>query len=188
MTDASYFKGHFLIAMPSLQDPNFTQSVTFLCEHNAEGAFGLVINHETDATVAEVLGQLNISSDENNPYLNRKIFLGGPVEVERGLILHTPIGEWESTLCQHNDIAVTSSLDIMRAIGKDQAPEKFLVCLGYAGWGPGQLEQEMAQNSWLSGPADKKIIFDTPVTKRWQAAASLLGVDLNLLSSDVGHA
>ena len=188
MTDSSYLKGHFLIAMPSLQDPNFIQSVTFICEHNAEGAFGLVINHETDATIAEVLEQLNIQSDEANPYLEQKVFLGGPVEVERGLILHRPIGNWGSTICQCDDIAVTSSLDIMKAISKEQAPENFMVCLGYAGWGAGQLEQEMVDNAWLSGPADHEIIFKTPVSERWQAAASLLGVDLSRLSSDIGHA
>jgi len=188
MTDATFLKGHFLIAMPSLQDPNFSQSVTFICEHNDDGAFGLVINHETDATIGEVLDQLNITPVANNPYLQQKVFLGGPVDIERGLILHAPIGDWGSTICEHREIGITSSLDIMRAIGENTAPENFLVCLGYAGWGPGQLEQEMSQNAWLNGPADKSVIFNTPVNKRWQAAASLLGVDLSLLSSDIGHA
>lgn len=186
--DSSFLKGHFLIAMPSLQDPNFTKSVTLICEHNSDGAFGVVINHEIEATVGEVMDQLELTPSESNPYVSTHVFLGGPVEVERGLILHRPAGEWESTLCRNEDIALTSSVDIMRAISEDQAPERFMICLGYAGWGPGQLEQEMAENAWLSGPADYSIIFDTPVEERWQSAAKLLGVDLTLLSNDVGHA
>lgn len=188
MTDTSYLKGHFLIAMPSLQDPNFTRSVTLICEHNEDGAFGVVINNETEATVRDVLDQLDIEPETKNPYLNQHVFLGGPVEVERGLILHNPVGDWDSTICHYDSIGLTSSVDIMRAISNEKGPEHFLVCLGYAGWGPGQLEQEIAQNAWLSGPADKNIIFDTPATERWQAAASLLGVDITLLSNDIGHA
>ncbi|MDX1810472.1 MAG: YqgE/AlgH family protein [Gammaproteobacteria bacterium] len=188
MTESSFLKGHFLIAMPSLQDPNFIKSVTYILEHNDEGAFGLVINQKTDATIAEVLEQLKISVDDSNPYLAQKVFLGGPVDVERGLILHRPVGNWGSTIIECGDIAVTSSLDIMRAIAENQAPEKFMICLGYAGWGPGQLEEEMMANTWLSGPASPEIIFDLPVEQRWQAAANQLGVDLTLLSNDIGHA
>jgi len=188
MNTTSYLKGHFLIAMPNLQDPNFSQSVTYICEHNEEGAFGIVINHETEATIGEVLEQLKITPDASNPFLEQRVFLGGPVDIERGLILHKPTGNWSSTVCQNENIAVTSSLDIMRAIAEQKAPDNFIVCLGYAGWGEGQLEQEMIDNAWLSGPADNEIIFQTPVAERWQAAASLLGVDLSLLSSDIGHA
>jgi len=188
MNEQSYLSGHFLIAMPNLQDPNFNRTVTFICEHNANGAFGVVINRQVDADVGEILSQLDISVTENNPYIEKKIFLGGPVEVSRGLVLHSPIGHWGATLVKIGDIAITSSLDIMRAIAHGEAPEKFLLSVGYAGWGPGQLEQEMVENAWLNGPADAKIIFDTPVEERWDAAAALLGIDLSLLSSDVGHA
>ncbi len=188
MIETSYLKGHFLIAMPALQDPNFTKSVTLICEHNAEGAFGVIINHETEVNVSEVFEQLHMTPAEGNPYLEQKVFLGGPVEVDRGLILHKPTGTWDSTICQNEDVALTSSLDIMQAISSNQAPERFIMCLGYAGWGAGQLEQEIAENAWLSGPADYQVIFDTPIDQRWQAAANLLGIDLNLLSSDFGHA
>lgn len=188
MNTNSSFKGHFLIAMPNLLDPNFVKSVTFICEHNQDGAFGLVINNETDATVGEVFAQLDIESRPDNPYIEQKVFVGGPVDTERGLILHRPVGNWASTICQNDDLGVTSSLDILRDIADDKAPEDFMICLGYAGWGAGQLEEEIAANAWLNGPADYDIIFKTPVLDRWQAAAGLLGVDLSLLSSDVGHA
>ena len=188
MNESSYLSGSFLIAMPNLQDPNFSRTVTFVCEHNAQAAFGIVINRQVDANVGEILQQLNINPVHGNPYMSQKIFLGGPVEVERGLILHSPVGEWGATLVEVNGIGVTSSLDIMRAIAQGEAPEKFIVSVGYAGWGPGQLEQEMGENAWLSGPADSKVIFDTPIEERWNAAAALLGVDLRLLSSDIGHA
>lgn len=188
MSESSYLSGNFLIAMPNLQDPNFLRTVTFICEHNAEGAFGIIINRPLEATIGEVLDQLDIKPVATNPYLQHKVFMGGPVETERGLILHKPAGEWKATLVHVGGLAVTSSLDIMRAIAADNPPEKFLVSLGYAGWGAGQLEQELAENAWLYGPADPAIIFDMPVAKRWDAAARLLGVDLTLLSSDVGHA
>jgi len=188
MSESSNLSGHFLIAMPDLQDPNFNRTVTFICEHNENGAFGIIINRQVDASVGEVLSQLNISPVEGNPYAKNNVFIGGPVEIERGLILHSSEGEWSTTLIEIDGIAVTSSLDIMRAIANGEAPKKFLVSIGYAGWGPGQLEQEIVSNAWLNGPADSKIIFDTPVDERWGAAAALLGVDLTLLSHEVGHA
>ena len=188
MSTSSFLSGHFLIAMPNLLDPNFNQTVTFICEHNAQGAFGIVINRQTDTSIGEVLSQLEITATEGNPSVDSHIFLGGPVEVSRGLVLHSPVGEWAATLVKIDEIAVTSSLDIIRAIGEGEAPEKFILATGYAGWGPGQLEQEMAENAWLNGPADPKVIFETPIEDRWNAAAKLLGVDLRLLSSEVGHA
>lgn len=188
MLNTSYLSGHFLIAMPNLQDPNFLKSVTYICEHNAEGAFGIVINRELDSCIGDIFQELNLECIEENPHLTQKVFTGGPVDIERGLVLHEPSGEWQSTLIQNNDLAVTSSLDILRAIAQKEGPEKFMMVLGYAGWGAGQLEAEMAANAWLSGPADMDIIFETPVSQRWDKAASLLGVDLRLLSSDIGHA
>jgi len=188
MTETSYLGGHFLIAMPNLQDPNFLRSVTYICEHNAEGAFGIIINREMDANIDEIFQELKLESVADNPRLNEKIFTGGPVDVERGLVLHRPVGQWKSTLIQNGELAVTSSLDILTAIGQNQGPEEFMMVLGYAGWGAGQLEQEMAANAWLSGPADMNVIFKTPVNQRWDKAAQLLGVDMRLLSSDIGHA
>lgn len=188
MTDISYLGGHFLIAMPSLQDPNFLQSVTYICEHNAEGAFGLVINRLTDANIDEIFKELKLESLADNPCLSQRVFSGGPVDIERGLVLHRPSGKWKSTLIQNDELAVTSSLDILTAISKNEGPDDFLMILGYAGWGAGQLEEELAANAWLSGPADTDIIFKTPVNQRWDSAAKLLGVDMRLLSSDIGHA
>ena len=188
MTNNSYLTGHFLIAMPGLQDPNFLRTVTYICEHNDKGAFGVVINRELNAKVSEVLDQLTIPYDENNELVGKSVFVGGPVEVERGLILHSPVGSWESTLVSNDDIGLTSSLDIMKAIVSDSPPDQFFIVLGYAGWDAGQLEEELATNAWLHGPADKDIIFNLSPEKRWDAAAKLLGVDLSLLSTDIGHA
>jgi len=180
--------GHFLIAMPNLQDPNFLKTVTYICEHNEKGAFGVVINRQLESKITEILDQLKIPYTEDSTHVNKNVYVGGPVEVERGLILHSPVGEWESTLVSHEDIGLTSSLDIMREIGGDHPPEHFFVVLGYAGWEAGQLEQELADNVWLHGPADKDIIFNMPPSKRWDAAAKLLGIDISLLSNDIGHA
>jgi len=174
--------------MPNLQDPNFLRTVTYICEHNDKGAFGVVINRELDADIAELLGQLSIPYDKDNELVKKKVFVGGPVEVERGLILHSPVGHWQSTLVSHDDIGLTSSLDIMKAIVSDAPPEQFFVVLGYAGWDAGQLEAELAANAWLHGPADKDIIFNMPPSQRWEAAAKLLGINLSLLSTDIGHA
>ena len=188
MKETSFLTGHFLIAMPNLQDPNFLRTVTYVCEHNEKGAFGVVINRQLDAKVGEILDQLSISYDDENALVEKNVFVGGPVEVERGLILHSPVGNWDSTLVSNGSIGLTSSMDIMRSIGDDEAPEHFFVVLGYAGWGAGQLEQELGENAWLHGPADKDIIFNLPPSQRWDAAAKLLGIDISLLSTDIGHA
>lgn len=188
MTDISYLGGHFLIAMPSLQDPHFLRSVTYICEHNAEGAFGIVVNHELDICIADIFRELKLDKADDCHTQAQRVYAGGPVDMERGLVLHKPCGRWKSTLTENNVLAVTSSLDILTAIGKNEGPEKFMMALGYAGWEAGQLEQEMRENVWLSGPADIDIIFDTPVKQRWDNAAKLVGVDIRLLSSDVGHA
>lgn len=176
----------FIIAMPSLNDLNFDHSVTYICEHDENGSFGIIINKETDLPVSEVITQMQIPVSETS--LKDNIFLGGPVQPERGFILHSPIGKWNSSLQVNDKIALTTSKDILEAIANDDGPEHCMVALGYAGWGPGQLEKELAANSWLSCPADQQIIFDTPSDKRWQAAADILGVNLSLLSQDSGHA
>jgi putative transcriptional regulator len=178
---------HFLIAMPALEDPNFVQSVTYIFAHNDEGAMGITINRLTDVNMGEVFSQLGIDW-EGDDVADIPVYMGGPVETERGFILHSPADEWDSTLKVTDDIAVTSSRDIIEAIAEGRGPEKTLVALGYAGWGAGQLEEEMVNNAWLSTQADPALIFDAPVTERWQNAASMIGVDLNLLSNDVGHA
>jgi len=177
----------FLIAMPALHDPNFFRSVTYICEHNSEGAMGITINHPLDIVLGEILRQTEIPCDDN-AINNRQIFLGGPVQNERGFVVHHPFGEWDATLTVSDEICVTSSKDILEAIATGEGPENCLVALGYAGWGEGQLEEEMAKNTWISVPAAGDIIFNTPLKERWEAAAALTGIDLNRLSSDVGHA
>lgn len=183
---------HFIIAMPSLLDENFDRTVTYICEHDENGTFGIIINRETDITLQEVISQMDIEPDTNqtkarNP-THPTIYLGGPVQQNRGFILHNPPGNWGSTLKINEHIALTTSRDILEAIANNEGPEQSIITLGYAGWGPGQLEQEMAANTWLNCPAEQQIIFNTPSDQRWQAAANLLGVDLQLLSNDPGHA
>jgi len=178
---------HFLIAMPSLADPNFSRTVTYLCEHNEDGALGIVVNRPSDLTLAELLGHMGLKADAGS--LGRTpVYMGGPVQRERGFVLHPPEGDWESSMRISERVAVTTSRDILEAMADASGPSRYLIALGYAGWGPGQLEREMAENAWLSGPADPEIIYALDSERRWQAAANLLGVDLTLLSSETGHA
>ncbi|MEZ5593235.1 MAG: YqgE/AlgH family protein [Gammaproteobacteria bacterium] len=188
MTESTYLGNQFLIAMPSLNDPNFARTVTYLCSHDASGALGIVINRPLELTLAELLEHIQLPSPASAELNNLTVYSGGPVQPQQGFVLHTPLHDWESTLHITDDIGLTTSSDILRALAQDEGPDQMLVALGYAGWGPGQLEQEMADNAWLSGPADPAVIFATPASKRWQAAAALLGVDLRLLTGDAGHA
>lgn len=182
-----YLNNHFLIAMPQLEDPNFYHSVTYICEHNEDGAMGIVVNRPLDVELGDVLSHMDIK-ELNQDKIHDTIYLGGPVQPERGFVLHEPLGQWDSMLAVTDSLGVTTSRDILMAINEGKGPDRALVALGYAGWGAGQLEQELADNAWLSVPADSAIIFDTPVDQRWQAAAAKLGIDLNNLSEDVGHA
>ena len=184
---ANQLANQFLIAMPSLADPNFSQTVTYMCDHNEDGAMGLVINRPLDLDIDELLSHLEINDTRRGQgYI--PIYQGGPVQTERGFVLHREIGQWEASIQVSDDIAVTMSQDIIEAIAHDEGPKNYLITLGYAGWGSGQLEEELAANAWLNGPADPAIIFELPVEQRWNAAAKHLGVELNNLSSDVGHA
>jgi len=187
MNDSQYLTNQFLIAMPGLEDPNFFHSVTYICEHNDQGALGLVINRPLDMQLGEILQHIKLQHSE--PEARQiQVHLGGPVQQDRGFVLHEPLGEWEATLKVTDRIGITSSIDILQAIAKNEGPERSLITLGYAGWGAGQLEQEMAENAWLSGPADPDILFNSPDEERWKAAAASLGVDLDLLSGEAGHA
>lgn len=185
--------GHFIIAMPGLLDENFNHTVTYICEHDENGTFGITINRETDITVNEIIAQMETATDKKEPHekdtsQSQSVYLGGPVQQGRGFILHKPLGNWGSTLKINDTMALTTSRDILEAIARNEGPEQAMIALGYAGWGAGQLEQELAANTWLSCPAEEQIIFNTPASKRWQAAADLLGVDLQLLSNESGHA
>lgn len=191
MSDTFSLTNHFIIAMPSLNDPNFEKSVSYICEHNNEGAMGIVINRPIDLTFADLCEQLDIEITDTDTS-NYPIFDGGPVETERGFILHTPIGEWESTLAVSKDIGLTMSQDIIQAIAEgydsdNTPPEKFIITLGYAGWSEDQIEDEIAENVWLNVPATHDILFQTPTEQRWAAAAASLGINLQQLSTDIGH-
>jgi len=186
-SQANNLVNQFLIAMPTLADPNFSHTVTYICDHNTEGAMGLVVNRPLDLDINELLSHLSISNTrENQGYI--PIYQGGPVQTERGFVLHRDIGQWDASIVVSDDIALTMSQDIIEAIAHDEGPKDYLISLGYAGWGAGQLEDELAANAWLSGPADPTIIFDVPIEQRWTASAQHLGVELKNLSSDVGHA
>jgi len=186
-TTGDNLTGHFLIAMPSLNDGFFNQAVTYICEHDENGSFGIIINQQTGITLKQIAKEMAIET-ENNSHDNQPVFIGGPVDQGRGFILHRPAGNWQSSLKVNNSIALTTSKDILQAIVNNEGPENNIVALGYAGWAAGQLDNEMASNTWLSCPADEQIIFNTPVAERWKAAANLIGIDLSLLSSDAGHA
>lgn len=187
MTALISLANHFLIAMPTLADANFARSVTLICEHSDKGAMGIVVNRMTDLRLGDIFGQLSIDPAKA---ANRDsiVYLGGPVQNNRGFVLHEPLGHWESTLSVTENLGVSTSRDVLEAIAHNRGPEKYMVTLGYAGWGAGQLEREISENSWLSGPASREIIFNLPVEHRWKAAAQLMGVDLSMLSGEAGHA
>jgi len=180
-------ENHLLIAMPSLGDSYFNKTVTYICEHNDEGAMGLIINSPVNITLNELLAQLDADKDES-PELSQQVLTGGPVSPDRGFVLHSPQKGWSSSLALSDEIMITTSKDILMSLGSEEAPEKFMVTLGYAGWGPGQLEQELQDNSWLTIPADSDILFHTPIEQRWKKSAEKIGIDMAHLSSDIGHA
>lgn len=187
MISGSNLTSHFLIAMPGLKDGNFSRTVTYICEHNDEGAMGIVLNRPSDLQLCDLLEQLEIS--ERIPEKCRQpIYIGGPVQVDRGFVLHSQEKAWETTIAITEQIGITTSRDILQSIATGEGPLKCLIALGYAGWSAGQLEAELKANAWLNGPADLYSLFDLPAERRWDAAARLLGVDLNLLSGEAGHA
>ena len=178
---------HFLIAMPAMADPNFSRTLTYICEHNAEGALGVIVNRPTDMTLGTLLEHVDISS-EAKALDEVPVYFGGPVQTDRGFVLHSPAQPYQSQLRVDGDIALTSSRDILQTIGQADEPAKMLVMLGYSGWSAGQLEWELAQNAWLTVKADPHVIFDLPPDARLNAAISLLGIDFANLSEVAGHA
>jgi len=186
-TSANPLTNQFLVAMPGLDDPNFSRSVTYICEHNEDGAMGIVVNRPIDMDLGEVFRQLDVSTGDRE-IARQPVYIGGPVLPDRGFIVHRPLGEWESSLQVTPNIAVTTSRDILNAIAHGYGPHDCLFALGYAGWTAGQLEAEMADNAWLSVPADEHVLFELPASARWRAAAELIGIDPALLSGDAGHA
>ncbi len=178
---------HFLIAMPAMVDPHFAKSLTLVCEHNENGALGIVINRPTDMNLHGLLEQVKITPLLDS-FRSVPVHFGGPVQVDRGFILHRPVGNWQSTLAVGEEIGLTTSKDILEAVARGTGPERMLVTLGYAGWAPGQLEHELAQNAWLTVPARMDILFDMPAEERLAAAMEALGVDYANLSDVAGHA
>jgi putative transcriptional regulator len=178
---------HFLIAMPNMADPNFARSLTYICEHNDQGALGVVVNRPIEMTLDALFEQIEIPL-KDRARGEMPVYFGGPVQVDRGFVLHRPPGAWQSTLSVNSQIALTTSRDVLQAVGEGRGPDQLLVSLGYAGWAPGQLEQEISQNAWLTVPADVDVIFDLAPEDRFAAAMHLLGVNLTHLSDDVGHA
>ena len=187
MAEGDYLSNQLLIAMPGMADPNFTQTVTLICEHTAGGALGIIINRPLPMTLDEVFAQLAL--DNRDSGLGERIVLkGGPVQTDRGFVVHRAGGTWDSTLKVSDDIHVTTSRDVLAALASGNGPRDAFVALGYAGWQAGQLEEEIRANSWLNVPASDTIVFSLPFEDRWHAAGRLLGIELNRLGSAAGHA
>ena len=178
---------HFLIAMPSMADPYFAKSLTYVCEHNEQGALGVVVNRPIDMTLQALFERLSLKLAHKD-LSDAPIYFGGPVQTDRGFVLHEPTGNWQSTLKVRDAIGLTTSKDILEAVGPGEGPQKLLVTLGYAGWSAGQLEHELTQNAWLTVEARDAIIFDLPAEERLPAAMELLGVDYARLADSAGHA
>jgi putative transcriptional regulator len=184
--------GHFLIAMPGMTDPFFSKSVTFICSHNQDGAMGVIVNRPTDVTYETLFEKINVEL-LNSLIAQNPVLYGGPVQPERGFVLHQPAGEWDSTMTISENTALTTSKDILESVAIGAGPEKMLLTLGYAGWVPGQLEQEIAQNSWLSVQAKDvttlhKILYEIQYDDKLNATLALLGVNPAMLSDVAGHA
>lgn len=186
-SDPTCLKHHFLIAMPHMADPNFAHTVIYLIEHNDQGAMGLVINRPNGLNLADVLEQLRPDSEPSVLCQSLPIFSGGPVQTDRGFVLHPSGPQFQATL-DLGDLGLSTSQDVLFAISQGEGPARHLIALGYAGWGAGQLEEELADNVWLTCPADQAILFETPYDQRLGAAAALLGINLNLLTAQAGHA
>ncbi|MCH1925165.1 YqgE/AlgH family protein [Shewanella sp. C32] len=182
-------QNHFLIAMPSLNDSFFERSLIYICEHDEKGAMGIMVNRPIGIDVEELLAQLEFTDEQQlEASAEQQVLVGGPVNPERGFVLHTTQPNWANSSKISDDIMLTSSRDVLAAIGTNKAPKHCLVVLGYAGWSRNQLEQELAENSWLTIPATAELLFDTPYEERWEAATKSLGFDLWQMSTDVGHA
>ncbi|KTD13311.1 YqgE/AlgH family protein [Legionella jamestowniensis] len=187
MKITSSLANHLLIAMPSLTDPNFDHAVIYICEHHVQGTVGLIINRPMQYPLSLVFEQMQIepSKVESN---QKPLLFGGPIQPERGFVIHRPIGGWRSSLSLRDDVTVTTSNDIIRAIAEDKGPKDALVTLGYSGWGENQLEEEVLNNTWLVCPFTPELMYEVPFSERWEYAGSLIGVKMNQLTSIVGHA
>ena len=182
---------NFLIAMPAMTDPNFARSLTYICEHNEQGALGVIVNRPTEMDLATLFERVNIPFDvtHQHPELGvTPVYYGGPVQTDRGFVLHRPTGEWQSTLAVRDGVGLTSTRDILVGIGANGEPADMLVTLGYAGWSAGQLEDEIKLNGWLTVEADPETLFGLPPEERLTAAMGKLGLNFGNLSDQAGHA
>lgn len=185
--DAVNLTDNFLIAMPAMADPYFTQSLVYICEHNENGALGIIVNRPIEMNLAALFEKIDLSLEQ--PQLaDLPVYFGGPVQLDRGFVLHRPPGQWQSSLCVNDAIALTSSRDVLAAVAGSGQPADILVALGYAGWGAGQLEGELAQNAWLTVPAHPEILFEMRPEERLPAAMQRLGISFTQLSDVAGHA
>ena len=187
MSDTHHLANQFLIAMPNMADPNFSRTVTFLFEHSAQGAMGIVINRPTKMQLAEVFLQLKLPC-ANTSVEHQSVLQGGPVKTEQGFVIHRNSGNWEYSVQVSDNIQITTSRDILAAMARGDGPPSAIVALGYAGWGAGQLEAELQANCWLTADVDERVLFDLPYEDRWDAAVRLLGIDASRLGPDAGHA
>ncbi len=176
---------HFLLALPTLHQDYFAASLTYICEHSSDSAMGIVVNRPCDISVLELLNQLNLNPQRH--WVDYPVIAGGPVSTDRGFMLFAGSDAYDSSLTVAEGVHLTSAFESLRAVANDEGPEQFMIALGYAGWGGGQLEDEIARNVWLTVEANPEILFDQPYEKRLDAAASLLGIDLNLVSPDAGY-
>ena len=181
------FTNHFLVAMPGMTDSNFGGAVVFLAEHSAKGALGLVINRPMELDLKSLFERIDLKL-EIAPLGTSPVYFGGPVQTDRGFVLHQPLGTWNSTVTVGDSLGLTSSKDVLEAVASGVGPSRLLVTLGYAGWAAGQLEHEIKQNAWLTVEARDQIIFDLPAEERLVAAMGLLGIDFASLSDEAGHA
>lgn len=187
MIASSYLNNQFLIAMPSLTDKDFAHTVIYLCQHSSEGAVGIIINRPASMKLGDIFAQMNIDAT-CLASVNAPIYIGGPLQPERGFVIHKACEvQWDSSLTISDSVSLTSSRDILEAISKGEGPEHYLIALGYAGWGAGQLETEILANAWLHTPYNERILYHTPVSERWNAAAKLIGININLLGAVAGH-
>lgn len=183
--------GQFLIAMPSQQGDVFERTVIYICEHNEAGALGLVVNQTSDVTISQVLSKLSVADDlqiQFAPHADDSVLVGGPVQTERGFVLHKPFHQYAATIQINEDLGLTSSRDILEAVARGEGPRQMLLALGYAGWGAGQLEEELARNAWLNVTANDHVLFETLPREKYDQAMRLLGFDSAMLSEQTGHA
>lgn len=187
MAIQSSLANHFLIAMPSLNDPNFKRTVIYICEHHVQGTVGLIINRPMQYPLSMVFEQMNLEQIPTEQ-TQKPLLFGGPIQPERGFVIHRPLGGWRSSLALQEGVTVTTSNDIIRALATNTGPKDVLVTLGYAGWSDNQLEKEVIDNTWLVCPYKSELLYEVPYSERWEYAGLTIGVKMTQLSSSEGHA